>query len=226
MQPTPILALELPALGAHAHSLALAEWVPGNDRRQQIRDMALSLFVEQGYGNVSLRQLAEPLGISAGSLYHHLESKQTLLFELIHDHLQHLLDSATWEIGKANETATQLRAFIATHLYFHIRHKDLSLLSNLELRSLEAALQAEIKNLLKQYRQCLAAILQQGMAVGLFVTQPVASAVQAVLAMLSGVAFWFDEQDEISSEQVTRQFTRMVFAALGAAPTLIDRLAP
>lgn len=94
------------------------------------------------------------------------------------------------------------------------------------MRSLEGALQAEIKNLLNQYRQCLAAILQQAIAVGLFVTQPVDSAVQAVLAMLSGVAFWFDEQDEISSEQVTRQFTRMVFAALGAAPSLIERLAP
>lgn len=226
MQPTHAFARKLPALGTHARNLARAEWVPGDDRRQQIRDLALNLFVHEGYGNVSLRQLAEPLGLRAGSLYNHLESKQTLLFELIHDHLQHLLDGAQREIGKTNEVATQLRAFIATHIYFHIRHQALSLLINLELRSLECAQQIEIKTLLKQYRQSLAQILKQGMDTGLFHTQPVASAVQAVLAMLSGVAFWFNEQGEITSAQLTRQFTRMVFAALGAAPALIERLAP
>lgn len=226
MQPTTTYAPDLPALAAGSNNLALGGLAPANDRYQQIRDFALDMFVTHGYGNVSLRQLAEPLGLRAGSLYHHLESKQALLFELIHDHLLHLLESVRRDVSKARNQATKLRAFIAVHLYFHTRYQSLSLLSNLELRSLECAHQDQIKPLLKQYRMCLGDILRQGMASGVFRTQPIPSAVQAVLAMLSGVAFWFDEQDQLDNDQLTRQFTRMVFGALGAAPELIDRLAP
>ncbi|ROM33985.1 hypothetical protein BK648_24825 [Pseudomonas poae] len=226
MQPTTTHAPELPVLAARSTDLTVSEVSLANDRHQQIRDFALNMFVTHGYGNVSLRQLAEPLGLRAGSLYNHLESKQALLFELIHDHMQHLLDSVRREVGKARNQATKLRAFIATHLYFHTRYQSLSLLSNLELRSLECAYQDEIKSLLKQYRGCLSEILKQGMASGVFRTQPISGAVQAILAMLSGVAFWFDEHDQIDSKQLTRQFTHMVFGALGAAPGLIHRLAP
>ena len=222
---------EAPACIAQSAKPSVTNWPVGNDRHQQIREVALALFVKQGYGNVSLRQLAAPLGLRAGSLYHHLESKQALLFDLISEHLQNLLDSATWEVSRAPETTTQLRAFIATHIDFHIRHQSLALLSNLEMRSLECANQEEIKSLLKHYRECLAGILASGMKAGLFQTQPIVSAVQGVLAMLSGIAFWFDEQaagqsPPLNHEQLTRQFTRMVFGALGAAPELIERLAP
>lgn len=226
MQSINALNSEPPALAALSTRHALAGVSPGNDRAQQIRDLAQSLFVRHGYGNVSLRQLAEPLGLRAGSLYNHLESKQTLLYELISEHMQDLLSSATREVDKANETATKLRAFIANHIYFQICHKTPSLLSNLELRSLECAHQAEIKTLHDRYRACLGQILKQGISTGLFQNQCISGAVQAVLAMLCGVAFWFDEQEQMNSEQLTRQFTRMVFGALGSAPTLIDRLAP
>jgi len=51
-------------------------------RLEAIRSVALRLFVTEGYRSVSLRQLAEQAGIQAGSLYHHIESKQCLLFDL------------------------------------------------------------------------------------------------------------------------------------------------
>lgn len=226
MQSIDSLKPESSAFAAHSNGQLLTGIPPVIDRGQQIRDLAASLFVSHGYGNISLRQLAKPLGLRAGSLYNHLENKQSLLYELISDHLQKLLDSATREVRKTNETATKLRAFIANHIYFQTRHKTHSLLSNLELRSLDGVHQAEVQTLFKRYRACLEEILKQGIASGLFSKQCIAGAVQAVLAMLYGVAFWFDERDQINCEQLTRQYTRMVFGALGAAPALIDRLAP
>lgn len=226
MQSIKPLTPEPVAIQAHSTHQVLGGSSQGTDRARQIRNIALTLFVKHGYGNVSLRQLAEPLGLRAGSLYNHLENKQTLLFDLMSEHLQDLLNNAIREVALAKEPATQLRAFIANHIYFQIFHKTPSLLSNLELRSLERAHKAEIKTLHDRYRACLGQILRGGISKGLFQNQCIAGAVQAVLAMLCGVAFWFDEQDQMTSEQLTRQFTRMVFGALGAAPALTDRLAP
>nr|WP_180203617.1 TetR/AcrR family transcriptional regulator [Pseudomonas sp. SbOxS1]NYU03351.1 TetR/AcrR family transcriptional regulator [Pseudomonas sp. SbOxS1] len=184
------------------------------DRHQQIRDTALHLFVTEGYGNVSLRQLAAPLGLSAGSLYNHLESKQSLLFEMINDHLQDLLKSVEREVRKTKDVLAQLRSFIRIHIKVHIQHQSLSLLSNLELRSLDAASRAEIKLLLKRYRSCLSNIISNGMQSGVFRSQHLPTAIQTVLAMLSSVAFWFDETLPLGSSQLTTQLTAMVIGAL------------
>ncbi len=183
-------------------------------RHQQIRDTALHLFVTEGYGNVSLRQLAAPLGLSAGSLYNHLESKQQLLFELINDHLQNLLNRAESEVSKAADVLEQLKTFIRIHIKTHVQHQSLSLLSNLELRSLDAVSRAEIKALLKRYRSCLSNIISRGMRSGAFRAQHLPTAIQTILAMLSSVAFWFDESLQLDASQLTDQITAMVMGAL------------
>lgn len=51
----------------------------------KIRSAALSLFVQHGYEDVGLRQIAQLIGIQPGSLYNHIEGKEGLLFDLISD---------------------------------------------------------------------------------------------------------------------------------------------
>lgn len=48
--------------------------------RQAILDAAAALFAEHGYQGFSLRQVAEQIGYSATTIYHHFESKDDLLF--------------------------------------------------------------------------------------------------------------------------------------------------
>ena len=43
---------------------------------------ARDLFVINGYGAVSLREIALKLGINAGAIYNHFPSKQEILFRL------------------------------------------------------------------------------------------------------------------------------------------------
>jgi len=50
--------------------------------RERILDIAMELFVEQGYDKTSLRDIAERLGTTKAALYYHFESKQDILLEL------------------------------------------------------------------------------------------------------------------------------------------------
>ncbi|RMH81683.1 TetR/AcrR family transcriptional regulator, partial [Pseudomonas sp. AOB-7] len=54
-------------------------------RLETLRGKALALFAERGFAQVGMRELALHLGMAAGSLYHHFESKEQLLFELIEE---------------------------------------------------------------------------------------------------------------------------------------------
>lgn len=51
---------------------------PGYDR-DQILQVAVALFIEQGYDATSVSQLAERLGLAKSALYHHFASKEELL---------------------------------------------------------------------------------------------------------------------------------------------------
>ena len=60
----------------------LALDAPSTDTRQRILDVALDLFIEQGFDGTSLRQIAEQLGVTKAALYYHFESKDDILMAL------------------------------------------------------------------------------------------------------------------------------------------------
>jgi AcrR family transcriptional regulator len=57
----------------------------------KVRAAALRLFARHGFAAVSMRQIAGEVGVQAGALYLYTADKQTLLFELMRDHLTELL---------------------------------------------------------------------------------------------------------------------------------------
>jgi len=55
---------------------------PRGSTRERILDVALELFIEQGYDKTSLREIAERLGVTKAALYYHFERKEDILLEL------------------------------------------------------------------------------------------------------------------------------------------------
>jgi TetR/AcrR family transcriptional regulator, cholesterol catabolism regulator len=51
-------------------------------RREELTRIAARLFAERGYQGTSLADLADELGLQKPSLYHHIESKEDLLWEV------------------------------------------------------------------------------------------------------------------------------------------------
>ncbi|WP_123026892.1 TetR/AcrR family transcriptional regulator [Mycolicibacterium stellerae] len=49
------------------------------DRKKQILEQAVALFIERGFHSVKLEEIAEAAGVTARALYRHYESKQALL---------------------------------------------------------------------------------------------------------------------------------------------------
>jgi AcrR family transcriptional regulator len=69
-----------------------------DDTRQRILDIAVDLFIEQGYAGTSVRDISERLGMTKGSLYYHFASKEevlnALVAPLLEDLDQFVLDAA------------------------------------------------------------------------------------------------------------------------------------
>ncbi|MGO8685007.1 MAG: TetR/AcrR family transcriptional regulator [Thermoleophilia bacterium] len=54
-----------------------------NDTRDRILEIALDLFIEQGYDKTSLRQIAEGVGVTKAALNYHFSSKEEILRTLM-----------------------------------------------------------------------------------------------------------------------------------------------
>ncbi|MFC6886562.1 MULTISPECIES: TetR/AcrR family transcriptional regulator [Actinomadura] len=53
------------------------------DTRVRIQDVALELFLERGYDQTSLREIAERLGVTKAALYYHFKTKEDIVVSLV-----------------------------------------------------------------------------------------------------------------------------------------------
>src|SRR6202034_4054617 len=59
--------------------------------RVAIADTAVRLFSEHGYTGTTMRDIAEAVGVLPGSLYAHIDSKETLLLKIVSDGIAQFL---------------------------------------------------------------------------------------------------------------------------------------
>jgi AcrR family transcriptional regulator len=57
--------------------------VDADQYRQKLLNRCFDLFANQGYANVTTRQIAKELGVSTGTLYHYFPNKQALFEQLV-----------------------------------------------------------------------------------------------------------------------------------------------
>jgi AcrR family transcriptional regulator len=69
-------------------------------RRQELLAIAAQLFAERGFKNTTVRDIADAAGILSGSLYHHFDSKESIVDELLDTFQQSL-----WKQYDAIETS-------------------------------------------------------------------------------------------------------------------------
>ena len=52
-------------------------------RREELLELAAKLFAERGYRATTVRDIADAAGILSGSLYHHFDSKESMVDEIL-----------------------------------------------------------------------------------------------------------------------------------------------
>jgi AcrR family transcriptional regulator len=62
-----------------------------SDRRAEILRLAAGLFAERGFKATTVRDIAEAAGVLSGSLYHHFDSKESIIDELLRQYADDLL---------------------------------------------------------------------------------------------------------------------------------------
>ncbi len=168
-----------------------------------IRDAALRLFARSGYAAVSMREIASEVGVRAGALYLYTPDKQTLLFDLMKEHLERLL--VAWSAAKIDgEPIEQLENFVKFHVAYHVDRRDAVFLAYMELRNLSVENFDEIETMRRRYEDELEKILSAGQECGKFRLPDTRVTTMALIAMLTGVHVWYRDGGRLSRERIQR----------------------
>ena len=124
-----------------------------NSRYLETRHKALELFARQGFSRVSMRDLATYLGIKVGSIYNHIDSKEALLFELIEELYEELLDGASLVTRRKSAPTVRLHGLLEAHLLLHERMAAHFRLAEYDLHCLNCEQQALILTLRRHYEE-------------------------------------------------------------------------
>jgi TetR/AcrR family transcriptional regulator, cholesterol catabolism regulator len=111
-------------------------------RREELTRIAARLFAERGYQGTSLADLAEALGVQKASLYHHIASKEDLLWEVAWDGAE-AFHAALDGVPVAVPAAERIRLALRAHLAVVGEQLDIATVFVREWRHLSEERQAE-----------------------------------------------------------------------------------
>jgi AcrR family transcriptional regulator len=98
--------------------------LPAARRRQQLLDVALRVFAEQGFHPTSMNDLAEAAGVTKPVLYQHFPSKHALYASLLELELGQLTTDLEGAFDTAEGNQQRLRLGFGAYLGFVEAHED------------------------------------------------------------------------------------------------------
>ena len=183
--------------------------------RPRVRQAALRLIAQHGFAAVSMRQIAADVGVQAGALYNYTPDKQSLLFDLLRDHMEALLAALSVE-EFTGDPVTQLEAFTRFHIRYHLPRRDEVFLSYMELRNLNADNFAQIETLRRKYEDALETILIAGCAAGRFELRDTRVVTLGLIALLTGITNWYREDGRLDVAALEAIYWDMVRKSVAA----------
>ena len=184
------------------------------NRRRELLRAAARLFVEKGFATTTTRDIAEAVGMRAGSPFYHFRSKQELLKAAMIDGLDSGLVRLLAAVDGIADPETRLRALVRTHLGNLLVDDCRSPMLIYESRALDAADRAEVAAAYDRYQAPWQATLDALAGAG-----RIASAAPPLrllmFGMLNGCSHWFRPGGTLSVDELAEAAAAFV---LGPPP--------
>lgn len=140
-----------------------------SDRRGELLDIAATLFADNGFRATTVRDIADLAGILSGSLYHHFDSKESMVEDILTGFLDELFTTYDEITAERQGPRERLEAVVAASFdCIDRRHAQVAIYQNESkyLAQFERFAFLEKRN--EEFRKLWLTILHDGIASGEF----------------------------------------------------------
>lgn len=182
--------------------------------RDEILDAAAQIFSQKGFHAASMQDIAQAVNLQKGSLYHHVTSKQEILFSLLDRALDMLIQHIEQVISQPLNPEEKLRQAMIAYLHTMLEHRDLAAVLLLEHRSLELQYQSRHFPHRDRFERLWRDLIQEGVDRGTFESADPGLASKSLLGVMNWTITWYSPQGKLSAEEIGNAFAGLFLNGL------------
>ena len=199
------------------------------DSRQEILRTAARLFQQRGYDATSMNDVAAALKLSKGGLYHHFQSKDEILFEIMNHAMDITEERVLGPVRGIANPEERLRALIRLHIEVVLSPRDREITVMLhENHPLPPALRKRINARKKEYVHFLENLIAEVQRASHKESQKESrrefqrdtrrvdarAAAFALLGMINWIYQWYKPEGALQAQNLVPQFTELIFGGI------------
>ena len=187
-------------------------------RRDELLDLAATMFAERGLRATTVRDIADSAGILSGSLYHHFSSKEEMVDELLRGFLDWLFARYEEIVATEPNPLERLKGlFMASFEAIEDRHAQVVIYQDEAKRLMGQPRFSYVEERNREQRKMWLALLNQGVDEGYFRPDIDVDLVYRFIRDTTWVSVrWYEPGGPLTAEEVGRQYLSIVLGGITA----------
>ncbi|MEU6379385.1 TetR/AcrR family transcriptional regulator [Streptomyces sp. NPDC046909] len=189
-----------------------------SERRLALVSLAAELFAEKGYQSTTVREIADAAGVLSGSLYHHFESKESIIDELLSEYLGELLATYREIVSAGSGPRQTLEGLVGAAIRSLQDHRAaITVLQNERHHLTQLPRFAYVQRSEAEVQELWVAVITSGVDAGVFRAGIDPKIAYRLLRDAIWVAVrWFRPSGELSADQLTEQYLTVLMEGMAA----------
>jgi TetR/AcrR family transcriptional regulator, cholesterol catabolism regulator len=184
-------------------------------RRADILQCFTEMVAERGYDEVSVRDVAEALEISKGTILHHFRTKDALLEELHSEYMRRRLAEADEFLAEFSDPVDQLQLIVYQLMLAQQDDRAATVAFAREIvRFSSEEVMAEVREMRARYTGLVVEIVRRGVERGEFAEVDPRLAALQLFGMCNWSWTWFKPDGRRSAREIADDFCRTLLAGL------------
>jgi AcrR family transcriptional regulator len=197
-------------------------------RREELLGIAGRLFAERGFRNTTVRDIADAAGILSGSLYHHFDSKESMVHELLDTFQRQLFDEYDEILASDRGPRQKLEAVVrASFAAIDEHHSEVAIFQNdaAYLAGFDRFAYLTERN--ERFRRLWTGLLREGVHAGELRADLDVELVYRFVRDTVWVAVnWYRPGGALSADEVASQYLSILLDGIAEASQIFTKSAP
>ena len=187
-------------------------------RREELLQIAGALFAQRGFKNTTVRDIADAAGILSGSLYHHFDSKESMVDELLSSFQTALFDRYDAILASELDARAKVDAVVrASFDAIHEHHNEVAIFQNDAGYLTEFERFSYLQEHNRRFREMWVDLLAEGTRSGVLRPDLDSELTYRFIRDTVWVAVrWYRPGGELTSQQVADQYLSILLDGIAA----------
>jgi AcrR family transcriptional regulator len=192
-----------------------------NPRYQSILNVAAKVFRQKGYHHATISDIAREVGLQKGSLYHHIESKEELLHEIVISSLALYVGSLKQILNSATAPQDAVREAIIAHMAPIDMQFDRIYVFLNEAHNLSKERKGEVDIQLNEYERLWIEVLKRGKRKRVFRADlDCKITMLSIFGMCNWSLRWYKQQGKYSAKALGEMYAKSILHGIMKKPEI------